>query len=247
MNPYLLWWPYDRIGFGPGHGRLPEGHTLYQAYINTKFSLRVGLHDLFGWPGLSWIFLPFGIVGLRRTPRAWLLTALLPCLMLAYAAYWITPWLYGPRYYVEALPALAVLSAAGVAYLAGLPFRSPGRWNVRQLVVGTLLAGLLATNVVYYLPVRLGGMRGLYSVSRQLMAPFAEADLRNSLVIIRMAHEWGECAAPATLTPPFEDHGFLVACRLSEQTPGQLAAAFPGRRILLYDIRHPGEFRPFVR
>ena len=27
-NLYTLWWEYDRIGFGPGHGNLPEGHSL---------------------------------------------------------------------------------------------------------------------------------------------------------------------------------------------------------------------------
>ena len=118
-NPYVLWWPYDRIGFGPGHGVSEAGHTLDQARINTKFSLRVGQHDLFGWPYLSWLFAPAGLLALRRRVEAWLLAGLLPALILAYAAYWVGAWVYGPRYYVEALGALSVLSAAGVAALAG--------------------------------------------------------------------------------------------------------------------------------
>jgi 4-amino-4-deoxy-L-arabinose transferase-like glycosyltransferase len=28
LNPYLLWWPYDRLGFGPGIGAMPGGHSL---------------------------------------------------------------------------------------------------------------------------------------------------------------------------------------------------------------------------
>jgi hypothetical protein len=60
FNPYTLWWKYDKLGFGPGVGRLEGGHTLRQAWINTKFSLFVGWHDTFGWWRFSWIFLPFG-------------------------------------------------------------------------------------------------------------------------------------------------------------------------------------------
>ena len=24
LNPYTLWWPYDKVGFGPGHGRMDQ-------------------------------------------------------------------------------------------------------------------------------------------------------------------------------------------------------------------------------
>jgi hypothetical protein len=64
FNPYTLWWKYDKLGFGPGVGRLEGGHTLRQAWINTKFSLFVGWHDTFGWWRFSWIFLPFGALAL---------------------------------------------------------------------------------------------------------------------------------------------------------------------------------------
>ena len=52
LNPYTLWWSYDKIGFGPGHGHLPGGHTLDQAWINTRFNIYVGKLDLFGWASL---------------------------------------------------------------------------------------------------------------------------------------------------------------------------------------------------
>jgi hypothetical protein len=57
-NLYTLYWPYDRMGFGPGIGLLAEGHTLHQGWINTRLSLTAWQHDLFGWPFLSWLFLP---------------------------------------------------------------------------------------------------------------------------------------------------------------------------------------------
>ncbi|MGD8750859.1 MAG: glycosyltransferase family 39 protein, partial [Anaerolineales bacterium] len=42
LNPYTLWWDYDKVGFGPGHGVTEVGHNLSLARINTKFSLQVG-------------------------------------------------------------------------------------------------------------------------------------------------------------------------------------------------------------
>lgn len=49
LNPYTLWWSYDKIGFGPGHGHTSTGHTLHLAWINTRNSLEAGSSDLFGW------------------------------------------------------------------------------------------------------------------------------------------------------------------------------------------------------
>ena len=76
LNPYTLWWPYDKIGFGPGVGVLPQGHTLRIAWINTRFSLWVGSRDLFGWARYSWIFLPFGLWAARGMARCCLRGAL---------------------------------------------------------------------------------------------------------------------------------------------------------------------------
>ena len=93
LNPYTLWWPYDKIGFGPGHGHNPVGHTLRQAWLNTKFSIKVGAFDLYGWPKISWLFLPVGLaVAIRqRTTRlpALLISGVFITLVAFYLAYWV--------------------------------------------------------------------------------------------------------------------------------------------------------------
>jgi hypothetical protein len=119
LNPYTLWWPYDQVGFGPGHGVTEQGHTFRQGWINTKFALRVGYSDLFGWPMLSWIFLPFGVWATRRNGKMWLTGSVVFSLLGLYLAYWIGAWLFGPRYQFEGLYSLTLLSAAGIAWLAG--------------------------------------------------------------------------------------------------------------------------------
>ncbi len=69
LNPYTLWWKYDKIGFGPGFGNEPGGHNLFWAAINLQFSLEAGWGDFFGWNGVSWLFLPFGLIALGKNVR----------------------------------------------------------------------------------------------------------------------------------------------------------------------------------
>ena len=72
LNPYTLWWEYDKIGFGPGIGTAEGGHTLRLAWDNFKVSMNSGWKDLFGWGTISWLFLPFGAWAAHRNRAAWL-------------------------------------------------------------------------------------------------------------------------------------------------------------------------------
>ncbi len=260
LSLYTLWWPYDRIGFGPGIGRAEGGHSLAWAWVNTRFSLRAGLHDLFGWPYLSWLFLPFGLWALRRERDAWLAFAAFPALVLVYAAYWIGAWLFGPRYYYEALPGLAVISAAGICWLGGwayAPGSAEGRLQerasggaprvlksiagvarllerLRPPAVGALVLTLLALNTLFYLPTRLGGMHGLYGMSRAAQRPFENVDLGPVLIIVHPIRHWSEYGTLITLEPPFRESDLLFVFSRGREQNERVAAAFPGRRVYHY-------------
>jgi len=247
LNLYTLWWPYDRLGFGTGIGVTETGHNLRLAYSNARFSLRAGVHDLFGWPYLSWIFLPAGLVALRGVRRAWLAFGVFIGLLLVYAFYWIGSWLYGPRYYYEALPGLAILSAAGITWI-GAWRRQPARWRgFRRRAMAALLAGLIATDLVFYLPARLGVMRHLYGISRSAMAPFESADLGRALVIVHVEQHWMEYGTLLMRASPFSDNDdtLLVINRGAGQDE-RLARAFPDRWIYHYYTRDPSTFYRIV-
>src|SRR5207249_3548944 len=47
-NVYTLLWPYDIVGFGPGHGIMEGGHTLEYGWRNARADLVVYMRDLFG-------------------------------------------------------------------------------------------------------------------------------------------------------------------------------------------------------
>lgn len=243
LNLYTLWWPYDRLGFGPGIGVTSTGHSLRLAYSNARFSLRAGVHDLFGWPYLSWIFLPLGLVWLRRNLPAWLALAIFPGLLLAYSFYWIGSWLYGPRYYYEALPGLAIASAAGVFWIGGWSTREGYRLALRRGAMTAFLAGLIAVDLFFYLPARLSLMRHLYGISREAMAPIEAADLGRALIIVHPEHKWTEYGTLLTLAPPFADSDrTLLAIFIGGDQDAQLTREFPDRILYHYYTSDPYTF-----
>ncbi len=250
LNPYTLWWQYDKVGFGPGYGRAEGGHNLHQAWINLKYSLLFGRHDLFGWGQYSWVLLPFGLVAVLWKRRWAALPALLvlPSLLFVYLFYWIGSALFGPRYYFEGLASAVWLSAAGFAWLAGLPI-SPqetylpqqGWRKARRLVATALLALAVAANLLFYTPLRLGGMHGLYGITASRLRPFlteqAQA-LTPALVIVYPDH-WTEYGALLELSSPFLDSPFIVVRSIGPNTDQALADAFPQRNILHYHPKDP--------
>lgn len=252
LNPYTLWWEYDKIGFGPGVGVTKNGHTLHMAWVNTKFSLWTGWQDFFGWPHFSWLFLPFGLIALVRLIRSAkdrglrgvLAVSLFPSLLLLYTAYWIGSWLFGPRYYYEGLPSLTLLSAAGIACLAGWPLLPDEPWRVycglrkaRPLLVTGLTTLLLAMSVLFYTPARLDMMRGLYGVERAKMAPFLTQEaqaLTPALVIVHPAKEWIEYGTLLELQDPFLDTPFIFVISRGAAQDARVAARFPERATYHY-------------
>ncbi len=253
LNPYTLWWPYDRIGFGPGHGRGEAGHTLSLAWVNTRSSLQAGTYDLFGWAGFSWVCLPLGLWAARRNPRGLLVGSVAPSLVLFYTAYWIGATLFGPRYYYEGLYSVTLLSAAGIAWLAGWPgklsdaYRRFTGWRkLRPLLVTLVLGVVVGINLALYLPTRLGSLFGLYNIEKADQAPFlsAQAQSRTPALVIVHTPRWMEYGALLDLENPQLTSPFIFAWSISASTDALLGNDFPGRPVYHYYPEQPFRLLP---
>ena len=240
LDLYTLWWPYDRIGFGPGVGVLEGGHTLRQAWINTQLSLFAWQHDLFGWPYLSWAFLPFGIWALRRRAEAWLSLAVLPALVLVYLAYWVGSWLLGPRYYVEALPALAAISAAGIVWAGGWMPGHVRRGRARRVAAVAAVLFLLSANAAVYLPLRVGGLHGLFGISRAALSTFDRVNPGAAVVIVERNPYWHGYGNLLTRTEPFSRSDLILVYQRDPEADRRAAAHFPALPVYRYDPTRPG-------
>jgi hypothetical protein len=216
-NPYTLWWPYDKVGFGPGYGVTDQGHTIIQGWRNTKHSLRAGLGDLFGWGRFSWIFLPFGLIAARKARSTPVFVGLFLSLVGLYMAYWVGSWLYGPRYYFEALSGLTILTAVGIFWIAGCQHNQKEDKNLwrriqrRFIVVVTLI--LVFTNIYFYVPVRMQGLKGLYTIERSDLSLFesAESESLTPALIIVHAKQWMSYGSLLELESPDLESPFIFA------------------------------------
>jgi 4-amino-4-deoxy-L-arabinose transferase-like glycosyltransferase len=228
LNPYVLWWPYDRIGFGEGIGAMPGGHSISYAWINLKQDLSRSATDLLGWPVLSWIPLLLGLLLRPRQRRDWALLAPFLCLVIAYIFYWIgsPERLWGPRYYFEGFGGLWLLSAVGLRKLWDWA-RGQQQW-VRPVLVGALVIMIVA-NLTINLPFRVREAHGFYGISRAQLAPIEEADLHNALVIVYAAR-WLEYGAMlGQMSPTLNDE--VVYARGDGAVEADIIASFPGRTV----------------
>lgn len=246
QNPYLLWWPYDRIGFGPGTGVVEGGNTLHQSWFNTQNSLRQTWQDLWGWGRYSWVLLLIGLWAGRRQPRLWLVVGVFPALVGVYLVYWVS----GPRYFYEGLYSLTLLGAIGLAWLFGwlpgqglsLNRRHPRLWR------GVILAGcvaLLIFGTLPYTPTRISEIKARYGFSQAMLKPFRSPQAQNltpALIVVH-ASRWADYGAYLNLEDPYLSTPFIFAWALpTEDTFSQLSASFPEHRMVHYYPDHPGEF-----
>jgi hypothetical protein len=250
LNPYTLWWPYDKIGFGGGYGVTEGGHSWHLARINTRFSLGVGYSDLFGWGRYSWIFLPIGLLAvlLRRNWRGVLVGAVFPSLVIFYMAYWVGAWLFGPRYYFEGLFSLTLLSGAGIAWLAGWPIKPIESWTryygwkrFRPLLVLAVVVFLVAGNLVYYTPQRLASLHGLYGMEQADLSPFLTEQARELAPALIVVHPktWMEYGVLLDLQSPDLDSEFIFIFSRDKEADETLRADFPERDFYHYYPQEP--------
>jgi hypothetical protein len=180
----------------------------------------------------------------RKNLRAWLAGGIFPALVFVYIFYWIGSWLFGPRYYYESLPALALFSAAGLAWLMGFLKPAAGkstlfRWReqVRPMAVTALAAVLVCANLLYYLPNRLMSLHGLYGVEGQYVEPFlrpSSASYTPAVVIVHKMRRWIEYGTLLDLGSPFYDTPFVVVYDPTPEEEARLLEGFPGRSVYHY-------------
>jgi hypothetical protein len=239
-NPYTLWWPYDKYGFGEGYGLAEGGHSLLQGWRNTKFSLIAISSDLFGWIRSSWIFLPFGLWAARKKPLMYYSVGVTGLLIMIYLGYWVSSWLLGSRYYFEALPGLALLSAAGIFWLCGGNMEpehgNPLLHKVRSVGITALVSLLVIGNLCFYLPARLGSLQGLYGIERADIEVFESPELEEYLpaLVIVDAEEWMPYGSTLVLESSTLDSPLIFAWSIGPKTDQKLKDHYQDERNILY-------------
>ncbi len=234
-NTYALWWPMDRLGFGPGIGPSPEGHNLQTALMNFRLDFpSFGLMWL-GWPdvigvSLAWLPLLAGLLWPPLTKRDWGL--MLPPILLvaAHFLYWARgSSFYGPRYYAEAMPFLWLIAARGLIKVCA----TPNPWPRRIVYIAFPL--LIAWNIVYVIePHFLQGFSD-YRLARRAVNTVAQADLHHALIFVH-ADRWRDYADLSWLNAPnLAASDVIYAVDFGAAGNAAVIKAFPDRRVYYFD------------
>jgi 4-amino-4-deoxy-L-arabinose transferase-like glycosyltransferase len=238
-SPYSLWWPFDRLGFGPTVGI--GGFTPAQGLWNTSFNLQMLLAHLFGWPFYLTLMLagvPF-ITG-RATRWDWAFLASAGSIVLAYIAYWNPGVMYGPRYYFAAVPWLVLLTARGLEELYRWPLRLPLPWahdRVAALAIpAAVLALLVSYNVTVYLPAQVSIYQGYNYTSAASIDAVQRAGIHDALIFVvsRPATQWWSYGEVFSSNSPLLD-GDIVYARDAGVADRALMRVYPGRNYFRLD------------
>jgi 4-amino-4-deoxy-L-arabinose transferase-like glycosyltransferase len=246
LNPYTLWWKYDRIGFGPGHGPGPDGNTPAKALQALLLTFKLSWPDFLGWGVVSLAFLLFGVLTLGRTGRAWLVASVFPAVVLVYAAYWASAPTF-PRYYYEGLFSLTLVCAAGIFRLVdGIFTKLPAQW-MRISASAILVLGFGITLPWNLLP-RMVEMRNLNGVSRSMLEPFETrqaGEMTPALVIVHVDKNWIEYGGLLELQNADLTSPFIFALSRGEAADHALAQFYPDRHVIEYFTNRPDPFEDF--
>lgn len=278
QNLYTLVWPYDRVGFGEGHGNyqgeeLPVeqavpaggkigkhsrmGHRIERAKETLRNGLECYSRDLFGWVmlpdappervnnfnpcgtdnrGLSWVWLPLGVVFGWRQRWLGVLGVVAVSLIGVTMLYWIGHLVFSVRYYYESVGILAIVSAVGVVGLASWLQKIRLGW----LVYGVLVV-LLAWSGLVYNPQRLRRVEGYGRLGRyQIEAVDAvRENLQQPVLVVAYGEaHWREVGALMALTSPYLDSEYILARDTRMEWLPALVARFPEREVVYYVDGH---------
>ena len=160
---------------------------------------------------------------------------------LAYVPYWAgNVLLLGPRYWYEATPFLALLTARGAVALADALVGRVG--DAGRIVVTALLAAGIGFSLFHFLPRQIAPLASYSDVEPKLRDRLAIADPGPALVLVRIDHflSFNEAFA---LEDPFLQGRLLFARDRGAHANARLIAAFPGRRLLTWDGERLAPYR----
>lgn len=261
---YELWWPFDRLGFGPEIG--VNGHDLDDGLRNTRVNSNALATFLFGWPGrlslapaviavvLSLVAL-LGRLYRKRTqptiprksetsPEAWdlILASVVLSLVAIHILYWTPGQMYGPRYYMEAIGPLVILSARGFMQIAAtisvtltkLAPRVRYPIAIGQAAMLALVVVLTVYAFTQTVPGRFDEFREWNDINGEGVAVVEAAQLDNALVFVARS-SWVDYAPFFAQNVPALDSAVVYASDRGPQENRVLMDLYPGREFYRYE------------
>lgn len=237
LFPQQLYNPRDAMGFGPHVGKIATygslGHTPLKALWNLGQNLRALATNLFGWPFISFLFIPFAFFTRRPRHRRGLrlYAGLALAAILGYGCYWYDGVMYGARFYYLLMPAWLGLSAQGMAQAHTFCSRRRFKW-----AVPAALAALTLFAAAVYVPHYVRKLSASYNgMDDRACAAAGRAGATAGIVLVPpLDRAYPSYGGVFWRNSPWLDGDLLWAKDLGPLN-GELRAAYPDRRLWRYD------------
>jgi 4-amino-4-deoxy-L-arabinose transferase-like glycosyltransferase len=254
LADYTFGWPY-RLSLVPA--------ALATALAAGRLGRR-GARRLWGGPGGNGEE-PTRVAGSAATPpESWdlLHVGVAASLVAVHVAYWNDVTVYGPRYYFEALGALALLSARGLVQIADLAaallrraapaWRRPRAWSAAAsgcpawwrprawtAAAALLIAGGLTLHgLITFAPREFRRFTRFYNIDGSGVRAVRAAGLTNAVVFVASPQQpdyaWPDYAPFFCQNAPTLDSMVVYAEDLGDARNRQLMAQYPGRAFYRY-------------
>lgn len=242
LDPRLLFWSYDRVGFGEGVGESsnlilfdnhsdipaltwatdpsqpPRGHTLARGLYNVKQNwLALAATFLVVPGGLALVWL--GVLVKKPSWATWVLAGTAVSGITAYIFYWHPGIMYGPRYLYAILPVLLPLAGHGL------------KTAVSHQRVRVLLLGLLLLAGMVRVPKWSAAYQDFNFVDGDLLVQVQETIPQTPALVFVSSQtgDWWDYGAFFSANTPWLDGPIVFARDRGEAANQQLLSAFPGR------------------
>jgi hypothetical protein len=178
---------------------------------------------------MIWLLAPLLVLRDRVRTWTWLLVSVALALIIVQLTYWIGSQRYSTRYYFESLPALALISALPLAWLANR------RISAIRPVAYAIFAAVLVYSLFFYSLPRISVLRGFNMINRQIIEDVEQRREGDNPVLVIVTGDnvrWRSYGALMAVTSPYLDSP-IVAARASNAIPREdIVARFPNRQII---------------
>ncbi len=248
---YARYDPNSGLGFGPEKGEFSHfaagGHTLRKAVYNTGKYFIILSSDLFGWPGLSLVFIFILLFSFTKNRWDYLLMGSTALVAFGYFFYWAAGICLGARYFFECVPMFLILTARGIITAPKLFAEYVSKKGIVKSThlegaVGLSVFLLCMINFLFYTPSRISLYQDSYwNVNAEIKRQAEQKGLKNALVFVesgtyRKPHRDPDYYNSAFILNSLDLKGQVVYARdLGMPENVRLMAQYPGREYYLFE------------
>ena len=250
LTPYLKYDPSARLGFGEGFGMMDSGGAGYEytplhGILQILDFLLILSTDLYGWPGISLIFVVIFILFGSKNKWDYMMLGCFISVMIAYFFFWGHSRYLGAIYYYVSVPMIFLLTSRGIVQLPSLIgnilIKRPAAEKTKRFII-FFISLLFLDNFFFYLPDRVTTFKESH------IKHIIDKGIHNALVFVKTKENNNDFLDDTNYSSAFLrnfptlDSDIVYARDLSAKKNRLLMDYYPFRKYYSMNLNSTGDF-----